>query len=155
MPLFTLFHQQDKDFADPIVERLRETGIICFVDPIVKSNRSSEDTISKLVDRTRHSNHLLLIIPSSSDIPWWVPFAVGCASSTDKSVALYQFDAQNFPVYLSKWPILNKPSDIDLFIDCYRQDAKVPFSEARNTYQPLTSPAMFHRKLKEKLKRQA
>lgn len=153
MPVYALYERNRAEQVAPLVELLRDAGLVCFVDP-VDSARMAPGNIRVLIsDRVRSSNHLILFHGEEEASTWWVPLAIGAAQVCRCRVVGFRFEPRGHHPCLTDLPEMHQRDDLLSFIECYRQDASVPFSESRNTLQPLDSPDQFYRKLRSALRR--
>jgi hypothetical protein len=149
MPLFALFEDSQGPLVEPLIRSLRSSGLICLVDPVSNNRGSAERIIVNIVDRLRDANHLLLFIPSVSPMPWWVSFALGAAAGQDRRIVICNYAEAKLEHYMLKWPRLKGEDDFARFVECYRSDSSVPFTESGNTFHTIRASEQFHRKLKD------
>src|SRR5436309_531795 len=118
MPVFIAYQRCDRALALAVSRRLRERhGIETFVDVLDPdlANGAADVTAAILAGLARCS-HLLAVLSTTSCRSWWVPFEIGVATHARRriaSVAGPDLSRADLPEYLTSWPILRRPSDLD------------------------------------------
>jgi hypothetical protein len=148
MPVFLSHKKEDGTKTLQIEAYLKGKGVTCYVDAFDPELQTTDDITATLMKRIRLCSHLMAVVSEYTKESWWVPFEIGVASDADKRISSYQVTTVQLPDFLRKWPILDSQSDLDRFVELYKKDKVVQYSESKTAYQPISSADQFHRELK-------
>ena len=151
MPVFISHRTADDNKAQLIAVRLKERGILCYLDHFDPTLKSSHQITALLVERIRACTHLMALVTDATRNSWWVPFEVGVAREAPRRITSYDNSSQSLPEFLKEWPILRTQSDLDKFADAYHLDKAGQPERYAKTYRSITTPDQFHRELKAEL----
>ncbi|OLF56239.1 toll/interleukin-1 receptor domain-containing protein [Pseudomonas chlororaphis] len=161
MPVFISYRHTDRPLAININKRLEEAGIQTYLDVQDIESLSTEDITAVITRRITECTHLLALVSDKTALSWWVPFEIGEATISNRRICSFRTGASELPEYLDKWPKLSKASDIELFIDTYRNESalkrslsleSVDGSESLHTHNK-TNADHFHAELKARIRR--
>jgi len=150
VPVFISHKSSDKSTALEIANYLKIRGVTCYVDVLDPVLQSTDDITSVIVQRIRACSHLMAVTSLDTAKSWWVPFEIGVATDQDRRIATYALQPADLPDYLKKWPIMNNAQHLDAFVELYKRDKTVAFSES-NFARDILSADSFHRSLKSHL----
>ncbi len=161
MTVFISYRHTDRALAMTINDRLKKEGISTYLDVLDVESQSTDDITSVITQRISESTHLIAVVSSQTAQSWWVPFEIGEATITDRRISSYRTTFSELPEYLSKWPQMTKPSDIEFFIQSYNNEIS---GKRQITFESINgSEAMrrlnkrnadtFHTDLKQKIRR--
>ncbi|MBD9553091.1 TIR domain-containing protein [Pantoea sp. PNT01] len=122
MTVFISYRHTDRALAMTINDRLVKEGISTYLDVLDVESQSTDDITSVITQRINESTHLIAVVSSQTAQSWWVPFEIGEATITDRRISSYRTTFSELPEYLSKWPQMTKPSDIEFFIQSYKDE---------------------------------
>lgn len=151
VPVFMSHKREDKERALQIAEYFRRHSIVCYVDVLDPTLKTTDDITSTIRERVKQCTHLMALVSTFTERSWWVPFEIGVATETERRISSFQTAASRLPEFLTKWPILKTQSDLDTFIRFYKRDAIVPISEGKVAHPQIRSASQFHRELKASL----
>jgi hypothetical protein len=152
MPVFLSHKREDTEATLRIANYLRNSGILCYVDVLDPTIKSTDDLTALVCDRIHKCTHLMAVVSNYTTQSWWVPFEIGVGTEIDRRITSYQLTAVALPDFLKKWPILRSEADLAYFVALYRQDTSVSFSEGRSQQAIVSSASSFHTALKSLLK---
>ncbi|MFM4940683.1 TIR domain-containing protein [Aeromonas enteropelogenes] len=159
MPVFISHKKQDSLTAQYIQRVLTLNDIESYLD-ITDPESMRTDNITEVITRNiKKSTHLIAVISDITQQSWWVPFEIGEATIAEKRIATYRIGNVKLPEYLENWPAMRRESELDLFINAYREERKVGnerFATNRqgifeSVNQGSSGADAFHRNLKQKL----
>ncbi|BBO74633.1 hypothetical protein DSCW_20500 [Desulfosarcina widdelii] len=148
MPVFISHRSIDTERALTVHQYLTNRGVKCYIDKLDDALQSTDDITNVILKRISQCSHMMAVASEYTQGSWWVPFELGVATESDRRISSYKATNVNLPQYLSKWPILSSQYDLNKFIENYKRDNSVAFSESRATYQDIKSADQFHRRLK-------
>lgn len=155
MPVFISHKKADRNKAIQIADYLRNHQIICYIDELDPSLKTTSDITNSIMQRVKQCTHLMAVVSDNTTESWWVPFEIGVASEASRRICSYRLNFVQLPEYLEKWPILSSGQQLDNFAHFYRQDQSVPLSESRlfksQSSRTIGTPESFHRHLKASL----
>jgi hypothetical protein len=153
MPVFISHRTQDNDKAKAIAARLYQHNIVCYLDDFDPRLKSTPHITSLLVDAIRRCTHLMALVTDATRESWWVPFEVGVAREAPRRITTYDASASALPEYLTEWPVLTRPEQLDQFAAAYHRDkaAKPLHEKTAMAYRSILTPDDFHRELKASL----
>lgn len=152
MPVFLSHKKEDTGQTLAIANYLRAKQVICYVDVLDPSVKTTDDLTKLLMDRVRQCSHLMAIVSNYTIQSWWVPFEIGVGSELDRRITTYRLSGVTLPDFLTKWPVLSSVSDLDKFVDIYRLDSTVQLAESRaSTIKTIREAGIFHAALKNML----
>ncbi|EBE1549934.1 toll/interleukin-1 receptor domain-containing protein [Salmonella enterica] len=122
MTVFISYRHTDRAQAMTINNRLTREGISTYLDVLDVESQSTDDITSVITRRIRESTHLIAVVSSQTAQSWWVPFEIGEATITNRRICSYRTTVSELPEYLSKWPQMTKPVEIELFIQSYKNE---------------------------------
>lgn len=150
MPVFISHKSADKPSALQIAEYMRARGVPSYLDVLDPQLQTTDDITSVIVSRVRQCSHLMAVTSAQTVSSWWVPFEIGVATDQDRRICTFALEATTLPDYLKKWPVLKNTNHLDQFIDLYKRDSIVSFSESA-AVRSVTSADSFHKTLKSRL----
>lgn len=148
MPVFISHKKEDSGKALEIAEYLRLRNVKCYIDVLDPALKSTDDLTALLMQRVKACTHLIAVVSEYTTLSWWVPFEIGVGSELDKRITTYRLSSVNLPNFLTKWPILKTQFDLDKFIELYRLDQTIEFSESRSYAANIRTSGDFHTRLK-------
>ena len=151
MPVFLSHKREDKDNALRMAAHLKSHGIVCYVDVLDPTLKTTEDITNTIMERVKQCTHLMALVSNFTERSWWVPFEIGVATETDRRISSFQTGTSPLPEFLTKWPVLKTMSDLDTFIRFYKRDTSVSITEGKVAHASIRSASQFHRELKASL----
>jgi hypothetical protein len=148
MPVFISHKSSDKTAAKEIYNYLSAKKVSCYIDSLDPELQKTDDITAVLIRRVNQCTHIMAVVSQYTQVSWWVPFEIGVASQSDRRISTYKLSNAILPGFLSKWPILNSRTDLEMFILKYKQDTVVPISEGRAYTASIKSSDEFHKGLK-------
>lgn len=161
MTVFISYRHTDRAQAMTINEKLTKEGISTYLDVLDVESQSTDDITSVITRRISESTHLIAVVSSQTAQSWWVPFEIGEATITNRRICSYRTTVSLLPEYLSKWPMMTKPAEIELFIRSYKNEISgkrgmslesLNGSESMRNLNKINADS-FHTDLKEKIRR--
>lgn len=158
MTVFISYRHTDRAQAMTINDRLIKEGISTYLDVLDIESQSTDDITSVITRRISESTHLIAVVSSQTAQSWWVPFEIGEATITNRRICSYRTTVSQLPEYLSKWPQMTKPAEIELFIRSYKNEISgkrrislesLNRSESMRSFDKINADT-FHTDLKEK-----
>ncbi|WP_198919670.1 toll/interleukin-1 receptor domain-containing protein [Pseudomonas chlororaphis] len=123
MPVFISYRHTDRPQAMSINKRLEDAGIKTYLDVLDLESQSTEDITAVITRNITECTHLLAVVSDRTAQSWWVPFEIGEATISNRRICSFKTSTSELPEYLDKWPKLTKASDIDFFIEAYRNES--------------------------------
>nr|WP_318384782.1 toll/interleukin-1 receptor domain-containing protein [uncultured Enterobacter sp.] len=161
MTVFISYRHTDLAQAMTINSRLKSEGISTYLDVLDVESQSTDDITSVITRRISESTHLIAVVSSQTAQSWWVPFEIGEATITNRRICSYRTTVSELPEYLSKWPQMTKPAEIEMFIQSYKNETSgkrkitlesINGSEAMRSLDKINAET-FHTDLKQKIRR--
>ncbi|MEB2856293.1 molecular chaperone Tir [Pseudomonas atacamensis] len=134
MPVFISYRHMDRAHAIAINTRLTQAKIRTYLDVLDPESQKTAQS-------------------------WWVPFEIGEATISNRRICTFKTGPAQLPIYLDKWPKLSTASDLDFFIDAYRDEVSNQRSITLDSFSDSVKGAykrdaeMFHEQLKNRIRR--
>ena len=151
MPVFLSHKREDTNATLLLAHYLERNGVICYVDVLDESTKTTDDLTSLLMSRVRQCTHIMAVVSDNTEKSWWVSFEIGVASELTRRVTTYRLAEIKLPDYLTKWPVLSSYTDLDRFIYHYKLDATVQLQERTYGSSVIQTASQFHSELKRSL----
>jgi hypothetical protein len=118
MKFFISHKKEDVDVVKRIHLLLKIKGIESYLD-LVDGNISGDG--KKLTDHIRANlndcTDIIVVMSEMTRYSQWVPFEVGIATQIELPIATFLQAEVQLPEFLSFWPRLKTPSDIDKYVE--------------------------------------
>lgn len=159
MPVFISYRHTDRVQAMAINARLKQANIKTYLDVLDAESQTTDDITGVITRNITDCTHLLAVVSEKTAQSWWVPFEIGEATISNRRICSYQAGPSALPLYLDKWPKLSGDTDINFFIDAYREEVLTKRSiglesiseSVRGTYKG--NADLFHDQLKNRIRR--
>ncbi|MFJ2466800.1 toll/interleukin-1 receptor domain-containing protein [Pseudomonas sp. NPDC087615] len=159
MPVFISYRHMDRAHAIAINTRLMQANIKTYLDVLDPESQTTEDITGVITRNITECTHLLAVVSEKTALSWWVPFEIGEATISNRRICSYKTGPTELPLYLDKWPKLSTASDLNFFIDAYREEVSTKRSivlDSSNesfsgTYK--RNAEIFHEQLKNRIRR--
>ncbi|VEF07623.1 MTH538 TIR-like domain (DUF1863) [Pseudomonas fluorescens] len=159
MPVFISYRHMDRAHAIAINSRLIQANIKTYLDVLDPESQTTEDITGVITRNITECTHLLAVVSERTASSWWVPFEIGEATISNRRICSFKTGPADLPLYLDKWPKLSTASDLDFFIDAYREEVSNKRSvtlgsiseSVKSTYKH--NAEVFHEQLKNRIKR--
>ena len=159
MPVFISYRHSDRPQALAINTRLVHANIKTYFDVLDLESQTTDDITGVITRNITACTHLLAVISENTAQSWWVPFEIGEATISNRRICSYQAGPSALPLYLDKWPKLSGDTDLNFFIDAYREEVLTKRSiglesiseSVRGTYKG--NADLFHDQLKNRIRR--
>lgn len=159
MPVFISYRHTDRVQAMAINARLKLANIKTYLDVLDAESQTTDDITGVITRNITDCTHLLAVVSEKTAQSWWVPFEIGEATISNRRICSYQIGPSALPLYLDKWPKLSGDTDINFFIDAYREEVLTKratglesISESvRGIYKG--NADLFHDQLKNRIRR--
>ena len=161
MPVFISYRHTDRPKAMEINDRLSQAGIKTYLDVLDPESQTTDDITGVITRNITECSHLLAVVSDKTAHSWWVPFEIGEATISDRRICSFKTGVGELPEYLDKWPKLARITDLDFFIDAYRNEQtlkrvmtldSISSNESIRTNNR-TSADRFHTELKARIRR--
>ncbi len=151
MPVFISHRTADDSKAQLIAIRLKEKGIVCYLDHFDPTLKPARQITALLVDRIKACTHLMALVTDNTRDSWWVPFEIGVAREAPRRITSYDSSTKTLPEYLTEWPVMTTSSDLDKFAEAYHRDRVTSKGKLATAYRAIATPEEFHSELKSAL----
>ena len=159
MPVFISYRHMDRAHAIAINARLTQAKIKTYLDVLDPESQTTDDITGVITRNITECTHLLAVVSEKTALSWWVPFEIGEATISNRRICSFKTGPAELPLYLDKWPKLSTNSDLDFFIDAYRDEVLSKRSMAldsinesiNGTYK--RNAEFFHEQLKTRIRR--
>lgn len=159
MPVFISYRHMDRAHAMAINSRLMQANIKTYLDVLDPESQTTDDITGVITRNITECTHLLAVVSEKTALSWWVPFEIGEATISNRRICSFKTGPAELPLYLDKWPKLSTDSDLNFFIDAYREEVSSKrlmslesMSESvKGTYK--RNADMFHEQLKNRIRR--
>ncbi|VVO61269.1 hypothetical protein PS732_00827 [Pseudomonas fluorescens] len=159
MPVFISYRHMDRAYAMAINSRLIRANIKTYLDVLDLESQTTDDITGVITRNITECTHLLAVVSEKTALSWWVPFEIGEATISNRRICSFRTGPAELPLYLDKWPKLSTESDLDFFIDAYREEVSnkrwmslESMSESvKGSYK--RNADMFHEQLKNRIRR--
>ena len=159
MPVFISYRHMDRAHAMAINSRLIRANIKTYLDVLDPESQTTDDITGVITRNITECTHLLAVVSEKTALSWWVPFEIGEATISNRRICSFRTGPAELPLYLDKWPKLSTESDLDFFIDAYREEVSSKRSislesmseSVKGTYK--RNADMFHEQLKNRIRR--
>lgn len=159
MPVFISYRHMDRAHAIAINSRLIQANIKTYLDVLDPESQTTDDITGVITRNITECTHLLAVVSEKTALSWWVPFEIGEATISNRRICSFKTGPAELPLYLDKWPKLSTDSDLNFFIDAYREEVSSKRSivlDSSNesfsgTYK--RNAEVFHEQLKSRIRR--
>ncbi|RON70641.1 toll/interleukin-1 receptor domain-containing protein [Pseudomonas fluorescens] len=159
MPVFISYRHMDRAHAMAINSRLMQANIKTYLDVLDPESQTTDDITGVITRNITECTHLLAVVSEKTALSWWVPFEIGEATISNRRICSFKTGPAELPLYLDKWPKLSTDSDLNFFIDAYREEVSSKRSmslesmseSVKGTYK--RNADMFHEQLKNRIRR--
>lgn len=131
MKVFISHKKEDALNAHKISLMLKLNDVDSYLDlldtSIITSGKALTDHIKKELN---DCTDIIVVMSENTRYSQWVPFEVGMSAQIDMPTASYLQDGIDLPIFLSYWPRLKTPKDVELYVEVRRTVEK----EMRSTY---------------------
>ena len=156
MKIFISHKKEDETVANSIATELNKLGVSYYLDlldtQISCSGKALTDHIkSNLNDCT----DIIVVMSENTRYSQWVPFEVGMSAQKDMPTATYLKENVGLPDFLTYWPRLKKPSDIQKYVQT-RNEVDIEYAckslfESSSYARGKSKTERFYEVLKQKL----
>ena len=159
MPVFISYRHMDRAYAMAINSRLIRADIKTYLDVLDLESLTTDDITGVITRNITECTHLLAVVSEKTALSWWVPFEIGEATISNRRICSFRTGPAELPLYLDKWPKLNTESDLDFFIDAYREEVSNKRSMSLESISESVKGSykrdadMFHEQLKNRIRR--
>ena len=159
MPVFISYRHMDRAYAMAINSRLIRADIKTYLDVLDLESLTTDDITGVITRNITECTHLLAVVSEKTALSWWVPFEIGEATISNRRICSFRTGPAELPLYLDKWPKLSTESDLDFFIDAYREEVS---NERSMSLESISESVkgnykrdadMFHEQLKNRIRR--
>lgn len=159
MPVFISYRHMDRAHAIAINSRLIQANIKTYLDVLDPESQTTDDITGVITRNITECTHLLAVVSEKTALSWWVPFEIGEATISNRRICSFKTGPAELPLYLDKWPKLSTASDLNFFIDAYREEVSNKRSmslesiseSVKGTYK--RNAEIFHEQLKNRIRR--
>ncbi|KAE9640098.1 toll/interleukin-1 receptor domain-containing protein [Pseudomonas sp. PB106] len=159
MPVFISYRHMDRIQAMAINSRLKQANIKTYLDVLDPESQTTDDITGVITRNITECTHLLAVVSERTALSWWVPFEIGEATISNRRICSFKTGPAELPFYLDKWPKLSTDSDLNFFIDAYREEVSSKRSmtldsmseSMKGTYK--RNAEQFHDQLKSRIRR--
>lgn len=160
MPVFISYRHMDRPQAMAINAQLMQANIKTYLDVLDPESQTTDDITGVITRNITECTHLLAVVSEKTALSWWVPFEIGEATISNRRICSFRTGPAKLPEYLDKWPKLSTASDLNFFIDAYREEVSSKRSmtlDSSNesfsgTYKKRNAD-LFHEQLKNRIRR--
>ncbi|MBP5952264.1 toll/interleukin-1 receptor domain-containing protein [Pseudomonas sp. P42] len=159
MPVFISYRHMDRAYAMAINSRLIRANIKTYLDVLDLESQTTDDITGVITRNITECTHLLAVVSEKTALSWWVPFEIGEATISNRRICSFRTGPAELPLYLDKWPKLSTESDLDFFIDAYREEVSNKRSMSLESISESVKGSykrdadMFHEQLKNRIRR--
>ncbi len=159
MPVFISYRHKDRAYAMAINSRLIRANIKTYLDVLDLESQTTDDITGVITRNITECTHLLAVVSEKTALSWWVPFEIGEATISNRRICSFRTGPAELPLYLDKWPKLSTESDLDFFIDAYREEVSNKRSMSLESMSESVKGSykrnadMFHEQLKNRIRR--
>jgi hypothetical protein len=159
MPVFISYRHSDRPHAIAISTRLIKANIKTYFDVLDPESQTTDDITGVITRNITACTHLIAVVSDKTTLSWWVPFEIGEATISNRRICSFKTGPVELPLYLDKWPKLSTDTDLEFFIDAYREEVTTKRSMALDsineslygTYR--RNAELFHDQLKNRIRR--
>ena len=159
MPVFISYRHMDRAYAMAINSRLIRADIKTYLDVLDLESLTTDDITGVITRNITECTHLLAVVSEKTALSWWEPFEIGEATISNRRICSFRTGPAELPLYLDKWPKLSTESDLDFFIDAYREEVSNKRSMSLESMSESVKGSykrnadMFHEQLKNRIRR--
>ena len=159
MPVFISYRHMDRPQAMAINAQLMQANIKTYLDVLDPESQTTDDITGVITRNITECTHLLAVVSEQTALSWWVPFEIGEATISNRRICSFRTGPAELPLYLDKWPKLSTESDLDFFIDAYREEVSNKRSMSLESISESVKGSykrdadMFHEQLKNRIRR--
>ncbi len=155
MKVFISHKKEDVLTAQKISLMLELSNVSFYLDLLDSSTVTSGKALTDHIKKELNDcTDIIVVMSESTRYSQWVPFEVGMSAQIDMPTASYLQDGVDLPSFLSYWPRLKTPKDVELYVEVRQTVEK----EMRSTYGSIefssrkkTETEKFYTQLKSKL----
>jgi hypothetical protein len=121
--IFISHRQADEQQALNVAALLKSKNIQFWVDVLDPATKHSATDITKhIMSSLDRCSHVMVIFTVNTAGSMWVPFELGAAYKSGKGIGTYLADSVSTPAYLDTFPKLKTTTDIDQYLEEYKND---------------------------------
>lgn len=120
--IFISHRRADELPAKQMAAYLKAKNVESYLDVLDPSTKSAFDITKHIMSNLSKCSHVIVIFSKNTEGSMWVPFELGAAYKSEKGIGTYLSETVSTPEYLNTFPKMKTSSDIDKFIDEYKQD---------------------------------
>jgi len=136
MKIFISHKKEDSATAEKIKLMLTLCDVDSYLDLLDPSIVANGKTLTDHVKKELNDcTDIIVVMSEITRYSQWVPFEVGMSAQIDMPTASYLQDGVELPSFLSYWPRLKTPKDVELYVKVRRTVEK----EIRSTYNIIES----------------
>ena len=159
MPVFISYRHMDRPQAMAINSRLIQANSKTYLEVLDPESQTTDDITGVITRNITECTHLLAVVSEQTALSWWVPFEIGEATISNRRICSFRTGPAKLPEYLDKWPKLSTASDLNFFIDAYREEVSSKRSMTLDSSNESFSGTykrnadLFHEQLKNRIRR--
>lgn len=154
MKVFISHKNEDSALALAIQSAFSKNGVTSYLDVLDSSITSGgKELTDHIKNNLNLCSDIIVVMSDSTKYSWWVPFEIGMSAQVDMPTASYLKSDVILPSYLSYWPRLRTPSDVDKYV-AVRKRTMQTINEQYGHYDFSGRRAIETRALYEALKRE-
>jgi len=128
--IFISHRKADETKAKEMADILRTKGVRSYLDVLDPSAKTALDITKHIMKNLGECSHVIVIFSKNTEGSMWVPFELGAAYKSDKGIGTYLADNVPIPEYLNTFPRMKNSTDVEKFVEEYKQDQALAKSDS-------------------------
>lgn len=121
MKVFISHKREDASEALKIRLLLQTRSVESYLDLLDSSITGDGKALTDHIKKELNDcTDIIVVMSENTRYSQWVPFEVGMSAQIDMPTATYLQEGINLPGFLSYWPRLRTPSDVETYVDVRR-----------------------------------
>jgi len=130
--IFISHRKSDEHVARQMAAYLHSKNVSSYLDVLDPTTKTALDITKHIMNNLNRCSHVIVIFSKNTGGSMWVPFELGAAYRSDKGIGTYLSEQVSTPEYLNTFPKMRTGTDLDKFIDEYKEDQKLMKSSYTN-----------------------
>lgn len=123
--IFISHRKSDEQKAKQMSDYLKLKDVSTYLDILDPTTKTASDITKHIMSNLNRCSHLIVIYSNNTVGSMWVPFELGAAYKDGKGIGTYLVDQLSTPEYLNAFPKMKQTTDIDKFVEEYKEDQKL------------------------------
>ncbi len=155
MKFFISHKQEDEEIVKKLALYFKLREVDFYLDLLdSKLTEDGKALTDHIKSNLNNCTDIIVVMSEKTRFSQWVPFEVGIATQMELPIASFLKSEVQLPGFLSYWPRLKTPGDIDKYLDARElvaEKMKILYENRQFASRKNTEIEMFYKQVKSKL----